>query len=72
MYLSEYIHSVLQRGELYLEIERIRSLMVGAHRYPGTDKAEHRERIHKLTEIFHALLAVRDARLSLGTPPGSC
>jgi hypothetical protein len=46
--------------------------MVGAHRYPGTDKAEHRERIHKLTEIFHALLAARDARLSLGTPPGSC
>lgn len=62
MYLSDYIQSVLQRGELYLEIERIRNLMVGAHRYPGTDKALQQERIHKLTEIFKALLAARDAR----------
>jgi hypothetical protein len=60
--MDKYIDDILRRGELYLEIERIRQLLVGMHKYPLPSREGQRELVSHATKIFHALLRARDAR----------
>ena len=60
--MDKYIEDVLRRGELYLEIERIRQLMVGMHKNPIPNREGQRELVSRMTKIFQALLRARDAR----------
>ena len=61
--INQYISDVLRRGELYLEIERIRQLLVGMHKHPMPTREGQRELVARTTKIFQALLAAKQARL---------
>lgn len=60
--MDTYIEDILRRGELYLEIERIRQILVGMHKYPIPSRERQRELVSQTTKIFQALLRARDAR----------
>lgn len=57
-----YVNSVMRRGELYLEIERIRKLLVLAEERPLADHQEQIKNVKYLTSMFRALLLAKDAR----------
>ena len=57
-----YVNSVIRRGELYLEIERIRKLLILAEERPLADHKKQTEHIKYLTKMFRALLLAKDAR----------
>jgi hypothetical protein len=59
--MDQYIEDVLRRGVLTSEIERIRQLMVGMHKHPRPDRESQRELVFRMTKIFQALLAAREA-----------
>jgi hypothetical protein len=61
--MNQYIEDVLRRGELYLEIERIRQLLVGMHKHPIPNRESQRETVSRMDKIFKALLAAKEARL---------
>jgi len=61
--MDRYIDDVLRRGELYIEIERIRQLLVRIHKTPLPNRAEQREVVVHATKLFQALLRAREARL---------
>jgi hypothetical protein len=61
--MDRYIEDVLRRGELYLEIERIRQLLIGMHKHPIPNRESQRETVSRMDKIFKALLVARDARL---------
>ena len=62
--MDKYIDDVLRRGELYLELERIRQLLVGMHKHPIPNREAQRTVVSHTTKIFQALLRARDARLT--------
>jgi hypothetical protein len=62
MEYHHYVNSVIRRGELYLEIERIRQLLVLAEQRPVSNRAEQIEHVKYLTGMFRALLSAKDAR----------
>lgn len=59
---SQYINSVIQRGELYLEMERVRQLLILTEQRPRENREEQRARVVHFSRMFKALLAARDAR----------
>jgi hypothetical protein len=61
--MDRYIEDVLRRGELYLEIERIRQLLIGMHKHPIPNRESQRETVSRMDKIFKALLIARDIRL---------
>jgi hypothetical protein len=60
--MNQYVVDVISRGELYLEIERIRQLLVGMHKYPLPNRESQRETVSRMTKIFQALLSAKNAR----------
>lgn len=56
--MDQYIADIILRGELYLEIERVRQLLVRLNVTPK----ENREDIHHAERIFKALLRAKEAR----------
>ena len=63
----DYVNSVIRRGELYLELERVRRFLVVAETNRCLDKEEQRAHVIHLTRLFRSLLAARDARASIQT-----
>jgi hypothetical protein len=61
--MDRYIEDVLRRGELYIEIERIRHLLIRIHKAPLPNRAEQREVVVHATKLFQALLRAKEARL---------
>ena len=61
--MDNYIEHVLRRGELYLELERIRRLLIRIHEHPVPNREEQREVVSQATRMFQALLRARDTRL---------
>ena len=60
--MNQYVVDVISRGELYLEIERIRQLLVGMHKHPLPNREGQRELVARMTKIFQALLSAKNAR----------
>lgn len=63
--MDRYVEDVLRRGELYLELERIRQLLVGMHKYPSPNREAQRSAVSHMTKIFQALLAAKQAQPKL-------
>ncbi len=57
-----YVNSVMRRGELYIELERIRKLLILAEERPLADPQEQSKNVKYLTGMFRALLLAKDAR----------
>lgn len=53
-----YIAEVIRKGDLYIEIERVRQLLILSEKNRGPT----RERIQQLNVLFKALLSAKDAR----------
>lgn len=60
--LDAYVQCVVRRNELYLELERVRQVLVDYEQRPCEDHAEQVARIRKVTQIFRALLLTKEAR----------
>lgn len=60
--MQHYVDEVVARGELYLELERIRRLLVSAeiHRFPNRE--DQATNVQNLTRIFRALLLAKEIR----------
>lgn len=58
--MEAYLQDIVARGELYLEIERVRQLLVRLNQQPK----ENREDIFHAERIFKALLRVKEAQPS--------
>ena len=56
--MDQYIAEVILRGELYLEIERMRQLLVRLNQSPK----KNRDDIYQAERIFKALLRAKEAR----------
>ena len=67
--MNQYIEDIIKRGELYLEIERIRRLLVQLNQTPRKNKDD----IHHAEHIFKALLRAKEARTAIipVTDPGT-
>lgn len=65
--MDQYIADIIARGELYLEIERIRQLLVRLNHTPK----ENREDIFHAERIFKALLRAKEARAAIIPITGS-
>lgn len=61
--MDRYIEDVLRRGELYLELERVRQILIRIHKAPLPTRAEQREVVVHATKLFQALLRAKEARL---------
>ena len=61
--MNQYIADVLRRNELYIELERVRKLLVRLHKYPVENKESQREMVSQATKLFQALLAAKQTRL---------
>jgi len=61
--MNQYIADIISRGELYLEIERMRQLLVRLNKTPK----ENRDDIHHAEKIFKALLKAKEARIQPNT-----
>lgn len=59
-----YVSSVIARGELYLELERVRRLLVLAEERPSLRRQDQIEHVKNLSGMFRALLAAKDMRVS--------
>ena len=59
-----WVSGVIARGELYLELERVRQLLIGAEQKPRASPTEQVAYVRNLSYMFKALIAARDARLS--------
>lgn len=57
-----YVHSILQRGELYYELARIRRLLVHHESNPLPNREDHTKNIRVLTAMFKSLLSAKEAR----------
>jgi hypothetical protein len=57
-----YIAEVIRRGELYIEIERVRQLLVLSEKHRSPDPEKYRARINHLNSLFRALLSAKEAR----------
>jgi hypothetical protein len=55
--MDQYITDVIMRGELYLEIERMRQLLVRLTQTPQ----KNRDDIYQAERIFKALLRAKEA-----------
>lgn len=60
--INMYITDVINKGELYLEIERIRRLLVGLYKYPHADKNIQRHNVRHMEFLFKRLLLAKEAR----------
>jgi hypothetical protein len=56
--MDQYIAEVIMRGELYLEIERVRQLLVRLNQSPK----KNRDDIYQAERIFKALLRAKEGR----------
>lgn len=56
--MDRYIIDVIARGELYLEIERVRQLLVRLNQTPKKNQDD----IHHAERVFKALLKAKEAR----------
>lgn len=56
--MNQYIEDTIARGELYLEIERMRQLLVRLNKTPK----ENRDDIYHAERIFKALLRAKELR----------
>ena len=63
--IDAYVHDVIRRNELYLELERVRQVLVDYEQHPCQDRAEQVLRIQKLTQMFRALLLAKQLRQSM-------
>jgi hypothetical protein len=57
-----YVQAVVLRGELYIELERIRRLLVHHESNPHPNRADHTKNIQTLTGMFRALLSAKETR----------
>lgn len=57
-----YAQGVVRRGELYVEIERVRRLLVHHESNPLPIRADHAKNIQTLTAMFKALLLAKESR----------
>lgn len=62
---AEYVSSVIRRGELYIELERVRRFLIVAETNRCLDKEEQRKHIAHLTRLFRSLLAAKEARATI-------
>lgn len=60
--LRMYVADIIKRGELYLEIERVRKVLVGLYEHPHADKNVQRHNIAHMELIFKNLLLAKEAR----------
>lgn len=60
--IQQYIANTLRRGELYLEIERMRQVLVRIHKNPLETKEAQQTAVGHASKLFKALLAAKEAR----------
>lgn len=58
----EYVNSVIRRGELYIELERVRKYLIVAETNKCLNNQERRAHIIHLTRLFRGLLSAKEAR----------
>ncbi len=61
--INRYVADVLSRGELYIELERVRNMLVRMHEHPVPNRENQRELVSHATKLFQGLLAAKAARL---------
>lgn len=61
--IQRYVMNVVVHNELYLEIERIRQVLIRLHKTPHDTKEKQRKAVEQTSKLFRALLAARDARI---------
>lgn len=61
--MNQYIEDIIARGELYLEIERMRQLLVRLNLTPKENKDD----IFHAERMFKALLKAKEARTQPNT-----
>lgn len=64
VHLNLYVMEVINNGELYLEIERIRRILVHIYKNPHSNKAVQQSNVRKTEQAFKALLLAKEARLA--------
>jgi len=60
--LTRYVNGVIERGELYIEINRVQKLLVDLQTNPLADARSQRHNVESMTRIFQALLLAKEAR----------
>ena len=60
--IQQYVLNTLKRGELYIEIERMRQVLVRLHKKPLETKDAQRTAVSQASKLFKALLAAKEAR----------
>jgi hypothetical protein len=58
----KWASGVIARGELYIEIERVRQLLVLAEQRPCSKRADQIAHVKNLSYMFKALILAKDAR----------
>ena len=59
---KKWVHGVIARGELYIELERVRQLLILAEQRKRPNRDEQLAYVKNLSYMFKALLLAKDAR----------
>lgn len=60
--VNAYVADVLRRNELYLEVERVRQVLIDYTKRPCEDAEEQMTRVQKVSQLFRALLLAKQSR----------
>lgn len=60
--IREYVNRIVRVGELYIEIERMRQVLVRLHKNPLETREAQRTAVSHATALFKALLAAKEVR----------
>lgn len=60
--IQQYVVNTIRRGELYIEIERMRQVLLRIHKKPLDTKEAQQHAVSHASRLFKALLAAKEAR----------